>query len=99
MEQPKHYWIPSIAPSGLAIYQGNALAKWQGDLLLGSLKFGQLLRIKQQTHSTTLNQHVVVDNGMFGRIRSVYVRDGDIYFLTDEAEGALIKLSKLDKPS
>jgi glucose/arabinose dehydrogenase len=37
MEQPVHYWDPSIAPSGLSIYEGDMFEAWNGNLLVGSL--------------------------------------------------------------
>ena len=37
-----HYWVPSIAPSGMAFYDGAAFPEWQGDLFVGALS-GQLL--------------------------------------------------------
>ena len=42
MAQPLHYWVPSISPSGMAFYQGDAFPEWQGDLFVGGLS-GQLL--------------------------------------------------------
>ena len=38
-EQPLYYWDPSIAPSGLAVYEGAMFPEWKGDLLVGALKF------------------------------------------------------------
>jgi aldose sugar dehydrogenase len=49
MEQPVHYWDPSIAPSGLMIYQGSLFPDWQGDIFTGSLKFGFLSRLDPET--------------------------------------------------
>lgn len=45
MEQPAHYWDPSIAPSGLAILSGDAIPEWKGDFLTGSLKFDHIARL------------------------------------------------------
>jgi hypothetical protein len=42
MEQPIYYWDPSIAPSGMAFYTGDAFPAWRGKLFVGSLKFGLL---------------------------------------------------------
>ena len=42
MAQPLHYWVPSIAPSGMAFYTGDAFPEWQGDLFVGALS-GELL--------------------------------------------------------
>ena len=39
MAQPIHYWVPSIAPSGMAFYDGDKFPNWRGDLFIGSLKF------------------------------------------------------------
>jgi len=39
MEQPLHYWDPSIAPSGMAFISSDKYPGWKGDLLVGSLKF------------------------------------------------------------
>ena len=42
MEQPLHYWIPSIAPSGMAFINSDKYGSWNGNLLIGSLKFRYL---------------------------------------------------------
>lgn len=45
MEQPEHYWDPSIAPSGMAILSGTAIPEWRGSILVGSLKFDAIYRL------------------------------------------------------
>ncbi|HEX6959366.1 MAG TPA: PQQ-dependent sugar dehydrogenase [Ferrovibrio sp.] len=45
MEQPLYYWVPSIAPSGMAFYTGSKLPAWKNNLFIGSLKFGTLHRL------------------------------------------------------
>ena len=45
MAQPVHYWTPSIAPSGLAVYEADLFPAWRGDLLLGALAAQQLRRL------------------------------------------------------
>ncbi|MFV0360417.1 PQQ-dependent sugar dehydrogenase [Tropicimonas sp.] len=47
MEQPAFYWDPSIAPSGLVIYEGEMFPEWRGDFLVGSLKFGLISRLER----------------------------------------------------
>ena len=37
MEQPVVYWVPSIAPSGMAFYAGDKFPEWKGDLFVGAL--------------------------------------------------------------
>ena len=85
MEQPLNYWVPSIGPSGLAIYRGDQFPEWQGDLLLGSL-------INQEMHCLKLDgDTVVTDEAIFpeisGRVRDVRVlTDGSIVAVTDEGD-------------
>lgn len=92
MEQPLYYWDPSIAPSGMAFYQGEPFAKWQGDLFIGSLKFKQLIQLKM--HGKEVVEEKRYLTGQLGRIRNVHIGpDGLIYLLTDESNGALVRLS------
>ena len=47
MEQPVHYWVPSIAPSGMVFVTSHHYVKdWMGNLVGGSLKFGYLSRLE-----------------------------------------------------
>ena len=85
MEQPLNYWVPSIGPSGLAIYRGDLFPEWQGDLLLGSLINEEMRRLKLNGDS------VVTDEAIFpeisGRVRDVRVlTDGSIVAVTDEGD-------------
>ncbi|WP_245621478.1 PQQ-dependent sugar dehydrogenase [Enterovibrio calviensis] len=95
MAQPVEYWVPSIAPSGLDMVKGKAFPNWQGDILLGSLKFGLLVRLEIED---TQGKYVVAQekllDGKFGRIRDVVEGpDGLIYLLTDSSDGAVLRLS------
>ena len=91
MEQPLHYWVPSIAPSGLEMVSGSAFPRWEGDLLLGSLKFGLLVRLDIENGKVVSEERLL--DGKFGRIRDVVEGpDGFIYLLTDSSNGALLRL-------
>lgn len=83
MEQPNYYWVPSIAPSGFA--------KWQDKLLIGSLKFSQLVVLDKK--DKVFDNEKRLFSNQFGRIRDVAVYNGAIYLLIDAANGKLIKLS------
>lgn len=89
MEQPIHQWTPSIAPSGLAFYQGSAFPAWRGNVLVGALKFQMLVRLELKGNQVTHEERLL--KNQYGRIRDVRVGlDGLIYLLTDE--GLLLRL-------
>jgi len=94
MAQPVYYWVPSIAPSGMTFYQGDAFKTWWGNLFIGSLKFRQLVRLELDGDKVMHEERMLTDT--FGRIRDVIQGpDGLLYLLTDESDGSLIRL----KPS
>lgn len=93
-EQPLWYWDPSIAPSGLAVYDGDMFPEWRGDLLVGALKFALLSRLDRDGNGKILEEHRYFE-GEFGRIRDVNVApDGAIWLLTDESDGRAIRLTR-----
>lgn len=92
MEQPLHYWVPSIAPSGMAFLTSDRYgAGWKGNLFVGSLKFGYLDRIELKD-GKVVAEHKLLEDGR-ARIRDVKQGpDGLLYILTDESNGKLIRL-------
>ncbi|GGW79347.1 PQQ-dependent sugar dehydrogenase [Alteromonas halophila] len=96
MKQPVLYWDPSIAPSGMVFYDGEPFADWQGDLLVGALKFTHLRRIEMEQGAPGDQHEYLKDRKE--RIRDVDVGpDGYIYLLTDAPDGKLLKLSPAEK--
>jgi glucose/arabinose dehydrogenase len=93
MDQPVHYWVPSIAPSGMVFYTGDEFPEWQENLLVGSLKFGLLVRLVIEDNRIKHEERML--DGRFGRIRDVRQGpDGAIYLLTDEQNGKLLRLHR-----
>jgi len=92
MEQPLHYWTPSIAPSGMAFVRSERYGKkWQGSLLVGSLKFAYLARLEIDGQRVVREEKLL--QGLGQRIRDVREGpDGYIYLLTDASDGQLIRL-------
>ena len=91
MEQPILHWTPSIAPSGMAFYTGDKFPAWRGNLFVGSLKFRHLVRLELDDERVVSQERLL--EGAFGRVRDVRQGpDGLLYLLTDENEGALIRL-------
>lgn len=95
-EQPIYYWDPSIAPSGLVSYQGKMFPEWKGDLLVGALKYQMLVRLHRDAKGKILSEERMLQDA-FGRIRDVVeAPDGAIWLLSDEDDGAVIRLSRAD---
>lgn len=95
MQQPVYKWVPSIAPSGMLFYTGNQFPQWKGNLFVGSLKFGLLVRL--ELSGETVNREERLLNFRFGRIRDVIQGpDENIYLLTDDANGQLLRLSPVN---
>jgi glucose/arabinose dehydrogenase len=91
MAQPLHYWVPSIAPSGMAFYTGDKFARWKGDLFVGALRDQMLVRLRLDGEKVVSEERLL--KGVLGRIRDVRTGpDGLIYLLTDESHGVLARL-------
>jgi glucose/arabinose dehydrogenase len=98
VETPLVVWLPSIGPSGLMVYSGNRFPNWKLNVFVGSVRRGEIPRtgglervvlndklqeLRRETLLTELHQ----------RIRDVRQGpDGLIYVLTDEDDGALLRL-------
>ncbi|MEE8147047.1 MAG: PQQ-dependent sugar dehydrogenase, partial [Longimicrobiales bacterium] len=93
MEQPRHYWVPSIATSGLMIYTGDAFPGWRGSVFVGGLRGEQLARLTLDGQRVTGEETVL--EGM-GRIRDIRQGpDGHIYLAID-ADGVETPIVRLE---
>jgi glucose/arabinose dehydrogenase len=91
MAQPVHYWVPSIAPSGMAFYDADQFPGWRGDLFVGSLKFGFVARLEVEDDQIVREERLL--EGGLPRVRDVRQGpDGYLYLLTDETNGKLLRL-------
>ena len=87
------FWAPSIAPSGLAIYRGEAFAGWKGQLLVGGLASKSLSRLSWREKPSFFVEEERLFGTLGQRIRDVRVGpDGLVYLLTDEDEAAIWRL-------
>ena len=98
VEMPTILWIPSIAPTGMTFYTGDAIPAWKGNLFVGSARRGEIPRtgglervvvndkleeLRRESLLTDLHQ----------RIRDVRQGpDGKLYVITDEDNGALLRI-------
>lgn len=92
MEQPLHYWDPSIAPSGLMVYSGALVPEWRGDVFTGSLKSDFLSRLDPGTPGPGGWGEERIAAPETGRVRDVVEGpDGAIWFLS-VADGTLYRM-------
>lgn len=95
--EPRYYWDPVIAPSGLVFYTGEMFAEWQGDALIGALVPGELVRLEIDADTVTGEERLLSDHG---RIRDVAIDDeGAILVITDQEDGALLRLTPAGEAS
>jgi glucose/arabinose dehydrogenase len=95
MAQPLHYWVPSIAPSGMAFYTGDKFPGWKGDLFVGALKDQMLVRLKLEGEKVLREERLL--RGVLGRIRDVRDGpDGYLYLVTDSSDGVLARLEPIN---
>ncbi|MDZ4661282.1 MAG: PQQ-dependent sugar dehydrogenase [Pseudomonadota bacterium] len=82
MEPPISYWVPSISPSAMTIYNGEAFPEWKGNIFLGNLSGTHLRRIILNGNKVTHQEELLKDEGY--RIRNVRPGpDGFLYLSTD----------------
>lgn len=92
MEAPVHYWVPSIAPSGMALITSDRYgAAWKGSFVIGSLKFQRLHRVQLEGDKVVRDEVLLPDLGE--RVRDVREGpDGWLYLLTDSSNGRLLRV-------
>ena len=94
MEQPRYYWDPNIAPSGMVFYSGSLFPAWQGSLFIGGLGSTNLVRLTMDGEKIVGEERLLQDlQPQRERIRDVRQGpDGALYVLTDNAKGSVLKL-------
>lgn len=91
LAQPLWYWNPSIAPSGMAFYDGQMFDAWSGDLFVSALAGSKLVRLEMDGDRVISAEDLLVDRQE--RFRDVRVGpDGALYVLVDDPEGAVLRL-------
>ena len=90
LEDPIHVWVPSVSPSGMAFYTGDAFPAWRGSLFLAALNPPGLVRLSTEGDRVTGEERL-----LWGRTRFRHViqgPDGLLYVLTDEGRGRVLRL-------
>jgi glucose/arabinose dehydrogenase len=90
--QPLYHWTPSIAPSGMAFYTGDAFPNWRGSLFVGALVLRHLNRLELAGEKVVNEERLLT--GLRERIRDVrQAPDGTLWLLTDARTGQVLRLS------
>lgn len=91
MAQPATYWVPSISPSGLSFYEGDAFPQWRGNLFVGALSARALVRMELVGTRVVHQERLLED--FDERVRDVRQGpDGFLYLLIDDSEGSVLRL-------
>ena len=86
LEQPLYYWVPSIAPSGMAFSTSNIYPKWKNSLFVGSLKFEYLERLEIKNEKVVKREKILES---IGRVRNVKEGPDGYLYLAVEGKGIL----------
>lgn len=92
MEQPAHFWDPSMAPSGLIVYQGDMFPEWKGNMFVGSLKFSYISRLDVSGNAVYEVEQLISDETL--RVRDIVEdADGSILFVS-VGNGAVYRMTR-----
>jgi glucose/arabinose dehydrogenase len=95
MEQPLWYWVPSIAPSGMAFYTGDLFPAWKGSIFVGALRGEMLVRLERDGDKITKEERLLQQ--LHERIRDVRMGpDGALWLLTDNSAGRILRLAPVN---
>ncbi|MHA8065531.1 PQQ-dependent sugar dehydrogenase [Aquirufa sp. ROCK2-A2] len=89
MEQPINYWIPSIAPSGLAFVTSDKYPAWKGNLMIGSLRFNYMNRCIIKDNKVIGQEKVLLN---IGRMRNVKMGSDGYLYVGVENPGMVFRL-------
>jgi aldose sugar dehydrogenase len=91
---PVYEFLPTLAPSGLALVTGDRFPSWKGNLLAGGLGAERIRRVVLEEGVVVHEEELLL--GLVGRIRDVREGpDGHIYLLSDKADGGLYRIESL----
>jgi glucose/arabinose dehydrogenase len=89
---PVHYWLQTVAPTGLLFYTGSEFPDWQDDLIVPGLSRGSLWRMQLDGQKIISAEEIFLGDHLRSR-KVAQSPDGTLYQLTDEDNGKLLKIS------
>ncbi|MEL6802125.1 MAG: PQQ-dependent sugar dehydrogenase, partial [Pseudomonadota bacterium] len=79
------------APSGMAVYSGALWPEWEGDIFVGSLKFGLISRL--EAAGGGLQEAERIEGDETARVRDIVeAPDGSLWFLS-VGQGAAYRMT------
>lgn len=91
MEMPVEYWVPSIAPGGMTLYDGSVFPEWRGDLFVAALANMTVRRLDMENGQVRGQETLFAE--VEERFREVRTGpDGYLYLLTDSPDGRVIQV-------
>lgn len=94
MEQPLHYWVPSIAPSGMAFVESDKYPGWEGNLMVGSLRYKYLNRVVMDGDKVVSEEPLMKN---IGRLRNVILGPDGYLYISVEDPGYVFRLVPLEE--
>jgi len=92
MADPIYTWTPVIAPGGMTFYTGDLFPAWKGNLLIGGLRAGAMVRLELDGDKVVREERLLRQIG--DRIRDVAVGpDGAVYAITDSGDGKILRIT------
>ena len=89
---PVHYWLQTVAPTGLVFYTGNEFPEWYGNLIVPGLSRGSLWRLSLEGDTVKQAEELFMDKHV--RLRKAEMGpDGKLYILTSEEDGKIIEIT------
>ncbi|MEM6297178.1 MAG: PQQ-dependent sugar dehydrogenase, partial [Bacteroidota bacterium] len=90
MEQPLHYYVPSIAPCGMAFLDSDVYPDWNGNLFIGSLSF-RYLEMLRFSGDQVIQQEKLLEE-FDSRVRNVVVSPEGYLYVSLEEPGRILKI-------
>ena len=95
MEQPIYYWTPSIAPSGMTIYEKDLFPEWKDKIFISNLVYQDVRLLELNENKEVISEEILFKE-VGKRIRNIItLSNGELMIITDKKDGQLIKVNKI----
>ena len=95
MEQPLYYWTPSIAPSGMIVYEEDLFSEWKNNIFVSNLVYKDVRMLSLDENKEVINEKILFKE-VGKRIRNIItLSNGELMLITDKKDGQLIKVKKI----